>query len=126
MNTLSCSLFFSYIVVSLFFGIFVGATAFKPRFQKNYTSITVALWTDIDLKCSAIADPYPVYEWTKNSSIEDGGVVIKSGHVHSIFKDNLQIKNISWSHGGSYFCNAFNSEGSEVKEFVLKVRRKYI
>ena len=114
------------IYITCFVFLFQGVTAFKPLFRSKKTVVTVDLFEPLTLRCHARAEPTPLYEWSRNGTIGDGKTSIKNGVVTHSNHVTLALRNVTWEDRGSYFCNAWNSEGYEYKEFEVVVNRKYL
>lgn len=43
----------------------LGAMPFRPHFPRNMTEVKVDMFSDVTMRCTARADPQPVYEWSR-------------------------------------------------------------
>lgn len=108
---------------------FVGVSAFQPLFDDEEATVTTDLFVPLNLSCKARAEPLPIYEWSRDTSMRDDQTksfqLSQNTTTHN-GRTLLMIRNVTWSHRGVYFCNAWNSEGYNFKKYNLVVNRKYL
>ena len=120
-----------YALTQLFIGssygiinVTIGVTSFTPRFAESRVTVDTDLFKEVKLECTALADPYTVYKWSKRSSIQNGGISMETGVSVNSHNSTLIFRNITWQDRGLIYCNAWNSKGYASKEYDINVRRK--
>ena len=103
-----------FFVPALFLCICVPPDA--PEFTKKPENIVKIENQDVVLNCTAVGNPQPSVEWTKddvvlNITADPQLSTTSSGNTHS-----LTIQNVRRSDEGQYRCVAINSVGATTSE----------
>uniref|UniRef100_A0A0N5A779 receptor protein-tyrosine kinase n=1 Tax=Parastrongyloides trichosuri TaxID=131310 RepID=A0A0N5A779_PARTI len=99
----------------------------KPYFKGKNDSenmkehIVVPAGKTINLPCKAFGVPEPDTVWFRNYKLIMGGTTRPTGSIYKKRKWSLQIEDISDSDSGTFICEAFNSQGSAKKTYIVEV-----
>uniref|UniRef100_A0A0N5BH25 receptor protein-tyrosine kinase n=1 Tax=Strongyloides papillosus TaxID=174720 RepID=A0A0N5BH25_STREA len=99
----------------------------KPYFKGKNDSenmkehIVVPAGKTINLPCKAFGVPEPDTVWFRNYKLIMGGTTRPTGSIYKKRKWSLQIEDISDADSGTFICEAFNSQGSAKKTYIVEV-----
>ncbi|CEF70769.1 Protein kinase domain and Serine-threonine/tyrosine-protein kinase catalytic domain and Immunoglobulin subtype 2 domain and Immunoglobulin subtype domain and Immunoglobulin-like domain and Protein kinase-like domain and Immunoglobulin I-set domain and Immunoglobulin-like fold domain and Tyrosine-protein kinase, catalytic domain-containing protein [Strongyloides ratti] len=99
----------------------------KPYFKGKNDSenmkehIVVPAGKTINLPCKAYGVPEPDTVWFRNYKLIMGGTTRPTGSIYKKRKWSLQIEDISDADSGTFICEAFNSQGSAKKVYIVEV-----
>ncbi|XP_059481325.1 cell adhesion molecule Dscam2-like isoform X4 [Neocloeon triangulifer] len=91
-----------------------------PILYDKLVTVTARVDDTVVIPCVAYANPRPSYRWFHRTGQNQQANIDGSGRM-LVREGTLVIPNVKQSDAGSYFCNASNSQGSEVMEVKLAV-----
>lgn len=93
-----------------------GGQRFAPRFLSNPSPlVSVRPGATAILECPIYSNPRPIITWSRS----ENNVTVEDNEHTSIMKYGLQIRNVTSSNDGDYYCRATNGIGQSL---VHKIR----
>lgn len=82
--------------------------------RQNFETIHAEAGDDINLSCTAVADPEPTIFWSKENEILPGG-------MKTIVGTTLTLKTVTEKDGGTYICTAANGLSKPVENKIVVI-----
>ncbi|XP_052128086.1 cell adhesion molecule Dscam2-like isoform X2 [Frankliniella occidentalis] len=90
-----------------------------PILHETTSTLPARLEEAVVVPCVAHANPPPVYRWWRQG--QENSVDAGAAERFTVRDGTLSFASVRESDAGTYYCNASNSEGSEVLELTLQV-----
>eukprot|EP00794_Sanderia_malayensis_P003344 gene3344-3833_t len=98
-----------------------GVVPLVPFFKEPVETRKVAMWSSQVFTCEFSSDPPSLLVWSKNFPMKSGGAKLEGDNFKVLSNGSLHVENVTWADRGDYFCNALNSQGSQMKLLRLDV-----